>query len=372
MFETERAAMLAVMTHADRVVETRNTVPILSNVAITRDDDGLCLRASDLDIELSTRFAAKVGAEFEPFTAPSALLLGIVKKLPAGATLSFQRKGDKDDLTLKSGRSRFQLQTLPERDYPDIKPRSFEWRFSLPAATLISSMAAVAFAISTEETRYYLNGIYMHPTEGGLYFVATDGHRLARRFVPVADTDGLSGMPGIIVPRKTVDVLSKTVDGAEEEVVIEVNTNAIRASCGRMTLTSKLIDGNYPDYPRIIPRENTLTASIDIPTLKETVDRLGVIIEGRDRTMRFNFSEAGALQLTAHNHDAGSAEEEIAYAGGIQMLTAYNGRYVLDAIAALPAKGNVVFSLSAPGNPAILRAEGDRPDNLVILMPMRV
>ncbi len=366
----ERSTLLKSLGHVHRVVERRNTIPILSNLLLGAAEGGLRLKATDLDIEVVETIPAEV-TEPGATTVPAHTLYDIVRKLPDGAQVSLETTGD-TGLVLRSGRSRFQLQTLPESDFPDITAGEMAHRFVLPAGELKRLIDKTQFAISTEETRYYLNGIYMHPTEGGLYFVATDGHRLARRFVPVADTDGLSGMPGIIVPRKTVDVLSKTVDGAEEEVVIEVNTNAIRASCGRMTLTSKLIDGNYPDYPRIIPRENTLTASIDIPTLKETVDRLGVIIEGRDRTMRFNFSEAGALQLTAHNHDAGSAEEEIAYAGGIQMLTAYNGRYVLDAIAALPAKGNVVFSLSAPGNPAILRAEGDRPDNLVILMPMRV
>src|SRR3954452_3658428 len=247
----ERAALLKALSHVQSVVERRTTIPILSNVLLRAETGRLALSATDMDLEIVERISAQVEREGRT-TAPAHTLYDIVRKLRDGAQVELETIGERNEMVLRSGRSTFTLACLPPEDYPVMWAGELPHHFSLSAAELRSLIDRTRFAISTEETRYYLNGIYLHATKNNevpvVRAVATDGHRLAR--VEITAPEGAAGMPGIIVPRKTVLELRKLVDegAAGEEVQIALGESKIRCAIGEAALTSKLIDGTFPDY----------------------------------------------------------------------------------------------------------------------------
>ncbi|HXW20269.1 MAG TPA: DNA polymerase III subunit beta, partial [Roseiarcus sp.] len=240
----ERTALLKALGHVHRVVERRNTIPILSNVLIEAKARQLTLRATDLDLEATESAPADVAQE-GAITVAAHVLYEIVRKLPEGAQVSLEMTGEAGQMLLRSGRSRFHLQSLPASDFPDLAAGDLTHRFSLGAGDLKKLIDNTQFAISTEETRYYLNGIYMHTTDVGgatvLRAVATDGHRLARVEIPAPK--GASGMPGVIVPRKAVSEVQKLIEDSEAEVTVELSPAKARFNFGDTVLTTKLIDG---------------------------------------------------------------------------------------------------------------------------------
>ncbi|MGY6246237.1 DNA polymerase III subunit beta [Bosea thiooxidans] len=365
-----RAALAPALASLSRVVERRNTIPILSNILLRAEGDRLTLRATDLDIQADTSLPCEV-AEAGAITLPAHTLSDIVRKLPAEASITIEGSGDKP-FTLRSGRSRFTLQGLPESDFPDITAGEFEARFALTNKTLAQIVEETGFAISTDETRYYLNGIYLHVTDGqdgpALCAVATDGHRLSR--LQVLAPEGSAGMPGVIVPRKTVTELARVAKEAEGDVTIELSPTKIRVTAGATTLTSKLVDGTFPDYQRVIPKGNDKLATVEAGAFRQAVDRVSTISSERGRAVKLALAE-GALSLTVSNPDSGSATEEIApdYAGE-PIEIGFNHRYLLDVLGILGGD-TVQMKLAEPGAPAIFqRREGD--SLLVVLMPMRV
>ena len=257
----ERTALLKSLGHVHRVVERRTTIPILSNVLLSASGGGLQLKATDLDLEVTETTPADVGQPGAT-TLPAHTLYEIVRKLPDGAQVSLesgQENGhDSGQLQLRSGRSRFSLQSLPESDFPDLAAGELSHSFKLGAGELKRLLDKTQFAISNEETRYYLNGVFLHVTEVDgkslLRAVATDGHRLARLETPAPA--GAAGMPGVIVPRKAVAEVQKLIEDPEAEISIELSSAKIRFTLGSVVLTSKLIDGTFPDYARVIPPNN--------------------------------------------------------------------------------------------------------------------
>src|SRR5918993_2892905 len=217
----ERAALLKALGHVHRVVERRNTIPILSNILLRAGEGSLRLKATDLDIEVTETIPADI-TEAGSTTVPAYMIYDIVRKLPDGAQVSLEMTPDMGQMQIRSGRSRFMLQALPESDFPDLAAGDLPHRFALPAADLKRLIDKTQFAISTEETRYYLNGIYFHTVEAGsgagtmLRAVATDGHRLARVEMPAPQ--GAEGMPGVIVPRKAVAEIQKLGEDGGESV----------------------------------------------------------------------------------------------------------------------------------------------------------
>ncbi|TCR69722.1 DNA polymerase III subunit beta [Bosea sp. BK604] len=366
----QRDTLAPALAALSRVVERRNTIPILSNILLRAEGDRLTLRATDLDIQAETSLACEV-AEPGCTTLPAHTLSDIVRKLPASASITLDGADDKG-LTLRSGRSRFTVQTLPESDFPDITIGEFTHRFSLPAKDLAATLDQVDFAISTEETRYYLNGIHMHAHESGgeakLRAVATDGHRLSRMEMPLPE--GAAGMPAIIIPRKTVAELARMTKDQDGEITLELSQTKIRATLGAATLTSKLIDGTFPDYQRVIPSGNDKIAMLDAAAFKAAIDRVATISSERGRAVKLALGEAG-LTLSVTNPDAGAATEELEpdY-DGPPIEIGFNARYLLDIVGVL-AGDTVQMKLAEPGAPAIFqRREGD--SLLVVLMPMRV
>src|SRR5512144_2347111 len=357
----ERAALLKSLGHVHRVVERRNTIPILANVLIKADKSKLAFKATDLDLEVTETIAAEVGPGGAT-TVPAHMFYEIVRKLPEGAQVILEGSGDRAVLAIRAGRSRFTLQTLPESDFPDLAAGDMTHSFALPATDVKRLIDRTQFAISTEETRYYLNGIYLHTAgtakAATLRGVATDGHRLAQ--IDLVQPSGATGMPGVIVPRKTVGEVQRLIEDNEAEVKLELSQGKIRFTLGNVVLTSKLIDGTFPDYGRVIPQNNDKELIVDKKDFEAAVDRVSTISSERGRAVKLALSN-GKLVLSVTNPDSGSATEELE--------AEYDGS-PLDIASQI--EGEVaVLRLADPGSPTLIQ-DRDAQNALYVLMPMRV
>ncbi|MDF3381736.1 MULTISPECIES: DNA polymerase III subunit beta [Sulfitobacter] len=370
-FSIERAALLKAVSQAQSVVERRNTIPILANVLIEAEGSDVSFRATDLDIEVVDKVAAQV--ERAGATTVSATLLHeIVRKLPDGALISLTADTAAGRLTVEAGRSNFSLATLPREDFPVMASSEYASNFSAPAPVLRRLFDKSKFAISTEETRYYLNGVYLHvaDAEGGkaLRCVATDGHRLAR--IDAGMPEGASEMPGVIVPRKTVGELRKLLDDDEMEIAVSVSETKIRFATPAITLTSKVIDGTFPDYTRVIPQGNTRKMEVDAADFARAVDRVATVSSERSRAVKLQLDE-DRLVLSVNAPDSGAAEEELAVAYGDERLEiGFNAKYLLE-IASQVDRENAVFLFNSSGDPTLMR-EGTDTSAVYVVMPMRV
>jgi DNA polymerase-3 subunit beta len=367
----ERVQLLKSLGHVHRVVERRNTIPVLGNVLLRADGARLALKATDLDLEVTETLPAEV-ATSGATTVPAYMLYDIVRKLPDGSQIVLETDGDRPVMAIRAGRSRFTLQTLPESDFPDLAAGDMAHSFVLAAADLKRMIDRTQFAISTEETRYYLNGIYLHaagaPNAPTLRAVATDGHRLAQ--FDLAQPSGAGSIPGVIVPRKTVSEVQRLIEDGEAEVKIELSQGKIRFTLGDVVLTSKLIDGTFPDYARVIPQGNDKELVVDKRDFEAAVDRVSTISSERGRAVKLALS-AGKLVLSVTNPDSGSATEELEVEYAADPLDiGFNSRYLLDIAAQIEGEA-AVLRLADPGSPTLVqdKATGGA---LYVLMPMRV
>ena len=374
----ERAELLKALGHVQSVVERRNTIPILSNVLLTASDGGLRLTATDLDIEIVESAHADITQPGE-ITAPAHTLYDIARKLPDGAKVSLAKTSD-ERLSVEAGRSAFTLPLLPAGDFPQMSAGDFSHEFALPAAALRRLIDKTRFAISTEETRYYLNGIYLHAqagdtnSEGGggdrLRAVATDGHRLAMAKAELPK--GASGMPGIIIPRKTIAELRRLIDTLEGEVRLQVSESKIRFEIGSggAVLTSKLIDGNFPDYERVIPKGNPLKLVLDNKVFNAAVDRVATISQEKSKSIKMSLSDSN-LALSVNNPEAGQASEDLMvdYAGEALEI-GFNARYLMDVAAQVEGR-DATYHLADPASPALVEDSEDA-ESVFVLMPLRV
>ena len=367
----ERSNLLKALNHVHRVVERRNTIPILANVLLKSDGAKFTLKATDLDLEVIETAPARVDRAGGT-TVPAHMLYDIVRKLPEGGEVSLTTAEDGRTLAVRSGRSHFSLQILPEADFPDITAGPFPIRFAIEAAALKQLIDRTQFAISTEETRYYLNGIYLHTISVGgakmLRAVATDGHRLAQ--AQMSAPEGLEDLPGVIVPRKTVGEIQKLLEEPDAIVEVELSDTKLRVTIGAVVLTSKLIDGTFPPYERVIPQGNNKVLRVDRSEFADAVDRVSTISSERGRAVKLALAD-GRMVLSVNNPDSGSATEEIGVDFSAEPIEiGFNSRYLLD-IGAQLKTGTAVFKLADPGSPTLIQDEGDS-DALYVLMPMRV
>ena len=367
----ERAALLRALGHVHRVVERRTTIPILANVLIAAREGALILKATDLDLEISEKVPADI-SQAGATTLPAHTLYDITRKLPEGAQISLDASGETGQFSLRSGRSRFNLQSLPESDFPDVTSGDFSHRFTLSPSDLKRLIGKTQFAISSEETRYYLNGIYIHAVDVDgqqmLRAVATDGHRLARLELPAPQ--GCAGMPGVILPRKAVTEVQRLIEDAQGDVGIELSTNKMRFSLGDALLTTKLIDGTFPDYARVIPTANDKRLTLNRDVFEKAVDRVSTISSDRGRAVKLALTE-GKIVLSVTNPDQGSAIEELeADYDGAPLDIGFNARYLLDITQQLDSD-TALFKLADPGSPTLIQ-DRDGAAALYVLMPMRV
>jgi len=367
----ERAALLKAVAQAQSVVERRNTIPILANVLIEAEGDTVTFRATDLDIEVVDRAPAKVDRPGAT-TVPAITLHEIVRKLPDGALVSLADDGASGRMSVEAGRSHFTLATLPREDFPAMTSTEYAANFSASAPALRRLFDKSKFAISTEETRYYLNGVYMHVATGedghALRCVATDGHRLARIDSPLPE--GAETMPGVIVPRKTVGELRKLLDDDEAQIAVSVSETKVRFATPDITLTSKVIDGTFPDYGRVIPQSNARKLEVDAAEFAKAVDRVATVSSERSRAVKMSL-ETDKLVLSVNAPDSGAAEEELAVAYGDEHLEiGFNAKYLLE-IASQVDRENAVFLFNTSGDPTLMR-EGNDTSAVYVVMPMRV
>jgi DNA polymerase-3 subunit beta len=367
----ERGELMRALGHVTSVVERRTTIPILSNVLLKASSNALQFKATDLEREVQEQAPADM-SQPGAVTVPAHILHDIVRKLPDGAEVEIKRDVEKERLTITSGQSRFALQTLPPEDFPDLAAGELNHKFEIAANDLKRLIDKTRFAISTEETRYYLNGIYLHAATRGkeatLRAVATDGHRLAQAELPLPA--GAAGMPGIILPRKTVHELHRLIEDSQATVSVGVSTAKVRFEIGTITLTSKLIDGTFPDYARVIPKGNDKVLKVSNEEFKSAVDRVSTIASERGRAVKLNLNR-NKLILSVNNPEGGSATEEI----GVEYEAApleigFNARYLLDIAGQLESDA-AQFQLADPGSPTMVR-DGSDEGALYVLMPMRV
>jgi DNA polymerase-3 subunit beta len=367
----ERAALLRALGHVQSVVERRNTIPILSNVLLRAEGSKLALSATDMDLEMVSALAAQ-GAKAGATTVPAHTLYDIIRKLREGAQIELETTGEKGLMTLRSGRSTFTLSCLPPEDYPLMAGGELAHNFLLSAADLKRLIDRTRFAISTEETRYYLNGIYLHAAKSDkvnmLRAVATDGHRLARMEIPLPE--GASGMPGVIVPRKTVTELRKLLDEMDQDVSVALSDTKIRFTFADTVLTSKLIDGTFPDYDRVIPVSNDRILEVDCKLFAEAVDRVSTISTEKSRAVKLAI-ERGSLTLSATSPENGTAIEELEVRYNAPPLEiGFNSRYLLDITEQIEGEG-ARFAMADAASPTVVRDSAD-DSALYVLMPMRV
>jgi DNA polymerase-3 subunit beta len=362
----ERAALLRCMSHVQNVVERRNTIPILANVLIRVEGGEATVTATDLDMDIVERVPARVLTPGVT-TVKAHRVYEILRTLPDGCEVELDGTVENERLRLRAGRSVFSLGTLAVSDFPQIQSEGLPHRFALPALRLRTLIDRARFAISTEETRYYLNGIHLHAAGEKLRAVATDGHRLARIEVPLPE--GAEGIPGVILPRKTVTELRKLLDEFEEDVRIELSETRVRAHVGDLTLSSKLIDGTFPDYERVIPTGNERVLCVDSGEAKQAVARVATISNEKARAVKLAMTE-NLLTLSATSGDADTAtdEVEVEYSAA-PMEIGFNSRYlteILDQIA-----DTAEFAMADAASPTVVRPKGD-DEALFVLMPMRV
>ncbi len=368
----ERGAFLKALGHVQSVVERRNTIPILSNVLIEAGKGQLKLTATDLDIEIVESLPSDVlrnGAA----TAPAHMLYDIVRKMPEGSQVQAEVvTGDSGRLAVSAGSIRFELACLPREDFPQMSAGALPHRFRLPSADLIALIEKTRFAISTEETRFYLNGIYVHAFKEGkearLRAVATDGHRLARYELELPE--GAKDIPGVIVPRKTVAELRRLLEDADGAIEIGLSDTKVQFSFNSVELTSKLIDGSFPDYQRVIPTANDKVLTLDAKDFSQAVDRVSTISADKTRAVKLNLA-GDRVTLSVVNPESGTATEDVgANYSADPIEIGFNARYLLDITGQIAGK-DVRFLLADAGSPTLVEDTEDTR-TLYVLMPMRV
>jgi len=371
--KADRATLMKALAHVQSVVERRNTIPILANVMIAVRDGKLSLTATDMEIAIVEDVAASTTRN-GACTAPAATLYEIVRKLPDGAEVELDHPGGDAQLALRAGRYATSLVVLPVDDFPSMTAGTLPHRFSLSAQTLRGLIDRTRFAISTEETRYYLNGIYLHATESEgtpvLRAVATDGHRLARVEEPLPD--GAASMPGVIIPRKTVNEVRKLLDEVTGNVEIALSDTRIQFRADQVLVTSKLIDGTFPEYDRVIPRGNDKVMRVGKKDFADAVGRVAAISSERSRPVKLSLSHS-LLVLSAASPEAGNATEEldgdrVQYDAG-PLEIGFQARYLNDITDQIGEQ--VEFRFADGSAPTVVQDAADS-SALFVLMPMRV
>ncbi len=362
----EQSALLKALAHTQSIVERRQTIPILANVLLEAAGEGVLLKATDNELEIAEKIPAKVEEE-GAITVPAHKLYDIVRRLPDGAEVALAFSEETNQVNISSGRSKFVLSTIAPEGFPSMAKEETPFAFELSAEQLLCLINKTGFAVSVEETRYNLNGIYLHEKEGALAAVATDGHRLACAKTELPE--GAKGIPGVIIPRKTIGEVAKLAGENVENLNIALSANQIRFKMNEIELSSRLVDGTYPDYMKVIPTNNDKTLEADAKVLANVIERVSVVSE-KSRGIKLSLRE-NLLQVSAAAVDEGSAEDELdAVYMNEELDIGFNYRYLLDILAQIKGQ-NVKIKLQDGVSPVILQ-DAEDSSSLFVLMPMRV
>tara|TARA_A100001011_G_scaffold393309_1_gene482875 strand:- start:611 stop:1729 length:1119 start_codon:yes stop_codon:yes gene_type:complete len=367
----EQTDLLKAMARVQSIVERRTTIPILSNVLIEAKESFLYLRTTDLDIEVLDKVPADIDRPGS-LTVGANTLYEIVRKLPDGSKVEFLNDLDSSQLEIVASRSKFFLSTLPKEDFPIMASEEYDFEFSTKAKIIKRLFDKSKFAMSSEETRYYLNGVYLHSCIENdkqiLRAVATDGHRLAQ--IDIENPGLKDEFSGIIVPKKTVSELRMVLDHENDEITISISNNKIRFSNNSLTLTSKIVDGTFPDYKRVIPLNNDKKLQVSASEFSEAVDRVSTVSSERSRAVKLSLS-TGRLHLSVNSPENGKAEDEILVNYDYEDLEiGFNARYLQELTSQVDGK-NVEFSFKSSGDPALMK-DVDDEGAIYVVMPMRV
>ena len=358
------------LSHVQSIVEKKNTIPILSNILLEATDSSLVLSATDMDISITETINCSV-IEKGSATVPAHTLYDIVRKIPDGNEIEFIANDGKK-FSIRSGKSKFSLSCLPKEDFPLINIDKLNCEFSLNSNVFLKLIEKTKFAISNEETRYFLNGIYFHKKSidnlDFLSLVATDGHRLAK--IDLSHPDGLVDLPGVIIPKKTIFELCKLLPDINEDIIINVDANKIIFYIDKIVLISKLIDGNFPDYQRVIPQNNNNIVIADRQKFCEAVDRVSTITSEKSRAIKFRLLN-NLINLNSSDPDHGTATEDVPVQyEGEEIEIGFNSKYILEMINQLEEE-KLIFEFNDSTSPLIVK-ESSRNDLIYVLMPMRV
>ncbi len=367
----DRSVLLKALSHTQTVVERRAVTPVLSNVLLEAEGAHLKISATDLDISIIETIPAGV-SDTGSTTVSAHMFYDIVRKLPEGSDIELSEKPDSHSLTLKCGKAKFSLPTLNAKDFTNIKTSGLPHSFVISAGELSHLIGSTRFSMSTDESRYYLNGIYFHTREADqqhvLSAVSTDGHRLALAEVP--EPQGAHGMPDVIIPKKTIGEISKLLDEAQGDVEISLSHTQITFNFGKALVASRLIDGAFPDYTKVIPQSNESSLTLSRKLFSEAVDRISTISLEKTRSVKMTV-EPKSITISASTNNQGSGTEELdATYDGQRLSMGFNARYLLEI--AQQIKGETIqFKLSNEDTPAVIKGI-DGSDVLYVLMPMRV
>ena len=366
-FTVDRAQLIKHLAHVEGIVENRNTIPVLSNVLIEAADGGLVLTTTDLDI-MARKTISDVDVKSPGRTTiPMALLSSVIKKTPDGAQVHFKLDGTSNRMVVVAGRARFALATLSGDDFPLITFNGAQSTFTITTDAIEDALKRVKSAISTEETRYYLNGVHFAIEDGKMLAVATDGHRLSVAAVDVAEIPG--DLPPIIVPRKAVNELLKLTGSIDGEATIELSDRAMVFSLGDVVLQCKLIDGTFPEYRRVIPATHDLVVKVQANELVQAIDRVSTVSSEKTRQVLLDITKT-SVKFSVTSSETGTATEEVSVDSSGELRIGFNGRYLMDVLNGYGGE-LVELQLGSETAPAKFRS-AERPDDVHVLMPMRV
>ena len=373
-FKINSTDLLKALSHIHGIVEVRHTLPILSNIILEAKDDKLILSSTNLDIYCSDKIKAEVLQSGE-VSVSAVTFFEIIKRLPSGSEVLMIMEEGENEIRLTCGRSKFNLSTLKTDDFPIISDSDLSTNFVLSADELIRIIDKTKFAVSNEETRYYLNGIFLHKAERNsiqfLRAVATDGHRLAQYDIPLPQ--GAENITGIFIPKKTIYELRKVLDDANGDVSVSLNENKIKFSFNDLKVVSKVIDGTFPDYTKVIPQKNDKNFKTNNSDLKNAIDRVSAVAaneESKSKAIKFCI-ENNSLSLSVESQSKGSANEmiDVNYSGD-KVDIGFNSKYIIDICNEVDGD-EISISLSDSISPAIILDKTD--ENLFfVLMPMRI
>ncbi|MDV2856631.1 MULTISPECIES: DNA polymerase III subunit beta [Oceanimonas] len=364
-FTISREALLRPLQLVSSALGGRPNLPILNNILLSVDNDALSMTGTDTEVEMVARVPLEGSVTAGRTTVPARKMLDICRGLPDGAELSFSQQDDR--LLLRSGRSRFNLSTLPAEDFPNIEEWSSELEFDINQLALKKLIEATQFSMAIQDVRYYLNGMLFETDGNSLRTVATDGHRLA-----TCQRELEQALPAqqVIVPRKGVLELAKLLEHEDQDVRLQVGKNNLRAVTQGFTFTSKLVDGRFPDYRRVLPRESDKTLICDREGLKQAFTRAAILSNEKFRGVRLNV-QGQTLKITANNPEQEEAEEVLdVHFEGSDLEIGFNVSYVLDVLGTLKSE-QVKISLKDASSSGLIEAE-DNSDALYVVMPMRL